>query len=49
MKDMALTCNVGFLPSHLTKGRARRMSQLCPSQAERGSDRDSAKALAKSK
>lgn len=34
MKDKELACNMGILPSGLTKGRSRRISQMCPWPAE---------------
>lgn len=49
MKDMELACNMEFLPFYLVKGRLRRLSQMCPSLAQRNVGRDMAKAFVKLK
>lgn len=49
MEDRVLVHPVEFLPSYLTKARARRVSQVCPSLAQRSMSRDLAKAFVKSK
>ena len=49
MKDMELACNMEFQPSYLTKGRLRRLLQMCPSLAQRNIGKDLAKAFIKLK
>lgn len=47
MKDKELVCNMGILPSDLTKGRSRRISQSAHGQLRHG--RDLVKAFVESK